>query len=86
MRCAIRRLTSLGVSPAEPRKARDSEETHAITSAQGVGPPSAASLQDKRAEGGSQSGHLGGGILEGVLTRLDFVKNASHGWDSSGEE
>ena len=32
MRCAILRLTSRGVSPAEPRRTRDSVETQAMTS------------------------------------------------------
>ena len=37
MRCAILRLTSRVVSPAKPRRARDSVETHAMTSRAGQG-------------------------------------------------
>ena len=49
MRCAILRLTSRGVSPAKPRRARDSVETHAMTSRRaGDHPPPQASKTSGR--------------------------------------
>ena len=76
----------MGVSPVEPRMARDSEETHAMTSRRAWDQPPAASLQDERAEGGTQGGNLAGGVLEGVFAGLNLVTNVSHRWDSGGEK
>ena len=49
MRCAILRLTSRGVSPAKPSRARDSVETQAMTSRRaGDHPPPKASKTNGR--------------------------------------
>ena len=50
MRCAISRLTSLGVLPAEPHMARDSVETHATVShkAEDHPPPQASKTSGRK--------------------------------------
>ena len=86
MRCAILRLTSRGVSPAEPRRARDSVETQAMISRRA---PSPAGLQDSRAEGGAQDGHLGGGVQKGIFAGFNFMEHIRHrrgGGGGSGAE
>ena len=67
MRCAILRLTSRGVSPAKPRRARDSVETHAMTPRSAGGSFFTVGLQDQRTEGGAQGGHLRSGVQIGVF-------------------
>ena len=47
MRCAILRLTSRGVSPAEPRRAARLRGNPSDDLSQGRGPPSPAGLQDQ---------------------------------------
>ena len=50
MRCAILRLTSRGVSPAKPRRARDSVETRAMTSRRAGDHPPPQASKDQRTE------------------------------------
>ena len=85
MRCAILRLTSLGVLPAEPHMARDSVETHATVPREAEDhPPPQASKTSGRKE--APRAATCAAVLEGVLARLDFVKHIGYGGVGSGEE
>ena len=85
MRCAIRRLTSLGVSPAEPRMARDSVETHAMTSRRAWDqPPPQASKTSGRKEAPTAETWVAVFWKE-FLRDSNLVKNVSHRRDSGGE-
>ena len=61
------------VPPTKPRMARDSMDIHATTSRR-LGTTLVGMLHDKRTEGGTQGGNLGGCVLERVLAGFHLVK------------
>ena len=51
----------------------------------GLGPPTTASLQNERAEGGTTLGNTGSRVLEGPFALLNVMKNICHRGGSRGE-